>query len=233
MIKVNKILRNVSLVLSMLVAASYLHAAESDNAAEVEAAQLPSIDGVQHRFELAKQYYGQCQNADAEKFELIRPYLQAFTDVEVMADTMADPSKFMKMMAAVNDPHTLHVMTKCAAEPVMWDTWVRNASDMNKMSRAMTRFMNPGMYFAWMSAAMNPATYEPMMKMSDPAYFNKWMIALGNPTFYEPVTSLADPNWYAPRFAWMANPQSMQPFFNMMNMAWQPQAVNAAIVTEQ
>ncbi len=230
--KILTILRNFALVLAMLAMGS-LYAVESDKAVEEGGAELSPITGGQHRFELAKQYYGQCENADGEKFELIRPYLQAFTDVEVMADTMADPAKFMALMAAVNDPHTLHVMSKCASEPVMWDTWMKNATDINKMSRAMTRFMNPGMYFTWMSASMNPATYQPMMKMSDPAYFNKWMIALGNPAFYQPVTSLANPDWYAPRFAWMSNPQSMQPFFNMMNTAWQPQAVTAtAAATE-
>lgn len=222
-----KLLTSASLVLTLLAAASYLHAAEVDNTSE-GATELPSIDGERHKFTLAKQYYGQCQNADAEKFELIRPYLQAFTDVEVMADTMADPVRFMGLMAAVNDPQTMHVMSKCATEPVMWDTWMKNGTDLNKMSRAMSRFMNPNMYFNWMSASMNPATYQPMMKMTDPAYFNKWMVALGNPAFYEPVTSLANPDWYAPRFAWMANPQSMQPFFSMMNMAWQPQATTAA-----
>ena len=224
--KILLILRNAALVLAMVATGSYLHAAETESEPKAEA-DLPSIDGTQHRFDLAKQYYGQCKYADAEKFELIRPYLQAFTDAEVMADTMADPARFMGLMAAVNDPQTMHVMSKCASEPVMWDTWVKGMTDFNKTGRAMTRFMNPNMYFAWMAASMNPATYQPLMKISDPAYFNKWMTALANPTFYEPVTQMADPNWYTPRIAWMTNPQSMQPFFNMMNMSV-PQASTAA-----
>ncbi len=215
MIKKIFVLRNTVLALVLVAAGSYLHAAETETITDKE---LPTVDGNQHRFELARQYYGQCQNADAEKFELIRPYLRAFTDMEVMADTMADPAKFMELMAAVNDPHTMHVMTKCASEPVMWDTWMKGMTDFNKMSRVMTRFMNPNMYFNWMVASMNPATYHPFMKMSDPAYFNKWMTALANPTFYQPMTQMADPNWYTPRIAWMTNPQSMQPFFNMMNL---------------
>ncbi len=223
--KIISTLRNTALVLAMVAAGSYLHAAETELKTDKE---LVAIDGTQHRFELAKQYYGQCQNADAEQFELIRPYLQAFTDMEVMADTMADPAKFMDLMAAVNDPQTMHVMSKCASEPVMWDTWVKGMTDFNKMSRVMTRFMNPNMYFNWMVASMNPATYTPFMKMSDPAYYNKWMTALANPTFYQPMTQMADPNWYTPRMAWMSNPQSMQPFFNMMSMSV-PQATTAAV----
>ena len=224
MIKLNAILRNTALVLALVATGSYLHAAETENKAEAE---LPNIDGSEHRFELAKQYYGQCANVDSEQFDQIQPYLRAFTDMEVMAETMADPVKFMQLMSVVNDPHTMHVMTKCASEPVMWDTWMRGMTDFNKMSRVMTHFMNPNMYFAWMTASMNPAIYEPFTKMSNPAYYNKWMTAMMNPTFYQPMTSMADPNWYTPRMQWMMNPQSMQPIFNMMNMGALPQAQKA------
>jgi uncharacterized membrane protein len=175
-------------------------------------------DPAEHKFELAKQYYGDCANADGAQFEAIRPQLKAFTDMEVMAQHMADPAKFAQLMNVVNDPHTVHVMTKCATEPVMWDTWMRGMTDFNKMSRAMMRFMNPNMYMSWMMAPMNPAMYQPMMQMADPRYYNSWMTAIGNPVFYQPAMSLMDPNWYMPRFNWMMNPQSMQPMFNMMNM---------------
>ncbi|MDJ0778243.1 MAG: hypothetical protein QNJ85_10295 [Gammaproteobacteria bacterium] len=182
------------------------------------AAEEQQVDPAEHKFELAKQYYGDCSGADDARFEAIRPQLKAFTDMEVMAEYMADPNKFMQLMAVVNDPHTIHVMTKCASEPVMWDTWMRGMTDFNKMSRAMTHFMNPNMYFAWMMAPMNPATYQPMMQMADPAYYTRWMTAMSNPVFYQPMTSMMDPNWYTPRINWMTNPQSMQPMFNMMNM---------------
>ena len=172
----------------------------------------------EHKFELAKQYYGDCVNADEQRFQNILPQLKAFTDMEVMADTMADPAKFAKLMTVVNDPHTIHVMTKCATEPVMWDTWMRGMTDFNKMTRVMMRFMNPNMYFAWMMAPMNPAMYQPMMQFADPNYYTRWMTAMMNPVYYEPITSLMNPNWYVPRINWMMNPQSMQPMFNMMGM---------------
>ena len=175
-------------------------------------------DPAEHKFELAKQYFGDCANADSAQFDAIRPQLKAFTDMEVMAEHMADPAKFAQLMNVVNDPHTVHVMTKCATEPVMWDTWMRGMTDFNKMSRTMAHFMNPNMYFAWMMAPMNPAMYQPMMKMGDVNYYNKWMTAMSNPVFYQPVTSMMDPAWYTPRVNWMTNPQSMQPMFGMMNM---------------
>jgi hypothetical protein len=184
----------------------------------VSVASEPQTDSSAHKFELAKQYYGQCNNTASTEFNAIRPQLNAFTDMEVMAQTMADPAKFMQLMAVVNDPRTIHVMTKCATEPVMWDTWMSGMTDFNKMSRAMTHFMNPNMYMAWMMAPMNPAMYQPMMQMADPQYYTRWMNALMNPAFYQPVTSFANPEWYTPRINWMMNPQSMQPMFNMMNM---------------
>ena len=189
-------------------------------------------DPAEHKFELAKQYYGDCSNADTERFEAIRPQLKAFTDMEVMAETMADPVRFSQLMGVVNDPHTIHVMTRCATEPVMWDTWMRGVTDFNKMGRAMTHFMNPNMYFSWMMAPMNPAMYQPMMQMGNPAYYNRWMTAMSNPVFYQPMTSMMDPGWYTPRINWMMNPQSMQPMFNMMNMGsyFVPPAVAAAPV---
>jgi len=231
MIKTKLTLRKLSLALAFVLVSgsSFLQAADTETKPEAE---LPNIDGTEHRFELAKQYHGQCIGADGEDFDQIQPYLRAFTDMEIMAETMADPVKFVQLMSVVNDPHTLHVMSQCATEPAMWDTWMKGMTDVNKMSRVMAKMMNPNMMFAWMSASMNPATYQPMMKMSSPEYYNKWMLAMQNPAFYQPVVSLGDPNWYAPRMQWMMNPQSMQPFFNMMNMRAFPGAQKAVITTE-
>ncbi len=175
-------------------------------------------EAAEHKFELAKQYYGQCTNTEDAQFDSIRPYLTAFTDMEVMAQTMADPARFAQLMAVVNDPRTIHVMTKCATEPAMWNTWMAGMTDFDKMSRSMGHFMNPNMYFNWMMAPMNPAMYQSMMQMGSPDYYNRWMSAMMNPAFYQPITSLADPDWYTPRINWMMSPQSMQPMFDMMNM---------------
>ena len=80
-----------------------------------------------------------------------------------MAKTMSNPEKFMELMAVVNDPHTIHTMTKCATEPVMWDTWLSGMTDFNKMTRAMTMMMNLQVIMSWMAVPMNPKMYAPMM----------------------------------------------------------------------
>ena len=199
------------LAISISLITSIQAAAQTNKESDATAAE--------HKFELAKQYYGDCQNTDDAQFEQIRPYLKAFTHMEVMAETMADPVKFAGLMSVVNDPRTIHVMSKCATEPVMWDTWMRGMTDFNKMSRAMTHFMNPNMYMSWMMAPMNPNMYQPMMQFMNPNYYTHWMTAMMNPAFYQPVMSLADPNWYTPRINWMMNPQSMQPLLGVMNTA--------------
>jgi hypothetical protein len=183
---------------------------------------------MEHKFELAKKYYGECKHTDSEEFEAIRPYLKAFTDVEVMADMMADPAKAMKLMQIVGDPRTVHVMTKCATEPVMWDTWMRGLTDYNKMFRAMMRFTNPMIYFNWMMAPMNPQTYTAMMGMMSPENLNRWFIASMNPAFYQPFFQpMVDPGWYTPRFNWMMDPRSYQPMMNMFMVPGMPQAIPA------
>ena len=172
---------------------------------------------MEHKFEKAKQYYAECKNTSDQDFEDIRPYLKAFTDVEVMADTMANPVQFAKFIQVVNDPRTMHVMMKCSTEPVMWDTWMRGLSDPNKLMNAAMRFMNPMVYFNWAMAPMNPEMYAPMTAMMNPQYYETWANAMANPAFYNPFFAMMDPNWYTPRLQWMMNPESYAPMFGMMN----------------
>ena len=207
-----------ALALSALLATAtgLVLAATEEAATPAEPQIAESADTSEHKFELAKEYYAQCQGVDEDDFEKIRTSLKAFTDAEVMADTMADPAKFMKLMNTVNDPRTMHVMMKCSTEPVMWDTWMRGASDPDKMARAMGRFMNPGMYIAWMTAPMNPQVMAEMTAMADPnRYLTTWPTALSNPTFYQPFMAWTDPAWQQTRLEWMMNPASYQPMMDM------------------
>ncbi|MDH3716245.1 MAG: hypothetical protein OET44_20640 [Gammaproteobacteria bacterium] len=166
---------------------------------------------IEHKFEKAERYYAECAAVEEGDFDAIKPYLRAFTDMEVMAQTMADPVEFAKLMQITSDPRTMHVMMKCSTEPVMWDTWMRGLTDWQKMSRTMTYFMNPGMYMAWITAPMNPQMYAPMFQMMNPAYYTRWTNAMMNPAFYQPMFAFADPNWYTPRLQWMMDPRSYQP----------------------
>ncbi len=75
------------------------------NGPVLSASETIETSPTEHKFELARQYYGQCSNVDNAQFNNIQTQLMAFTDMEVMADTMADPLKFMQLMAVVNDNH--------------------------------------------------------------------------------------------------------------------------------
>ena len=178
--------------------------------------QPPALDG--REAELVTQYYGQCANTDDQQLNAIRAQLIAFLDMEIMAKHLADPAKFIRLMNLVNDPRTIHVMSTCATEPVVWEAWMRGATDFEKMGRTMAIFMNPGLYMNWMNASMQPASYQPMMKMVEPGYYNGWMTAMSNPSFYEPATTFTDPQWYTPRMNWMMNPRSYQSLFDVMGM---------------
>ena len=180
--------------------------------------QTEREQAMEHKFDKAKNYYTECKNTSDEDFEAIQPYLKAFTDVEVMADTMANPVQFAKFIQVVNDPRTMHVMMKCSTEPVMWDTWVRGLSDPTKLMNAAMRFMNPMVYFNWAMAPMNPEMYAPMTVMMSPQYYEKWATAMANPAFYNPFFAMMNPNWYTPRLEWMMNPESYSPMFGMMNL---------------
>lgn len=181
---------------------------------------------IEHKFDLAKKYYGECAATEEAQFADIEPYLKAFTDIDVMTDTMADPARLAKLMTIVSDPRTIHVMSKCATEPVMWDTWMRGVTDWQGMMTAMMKFANPAIFMNWMTAPMNPAMYQPMMQMMNPAWYGRWTTAAMNPTFYQPMFSMFDPNWYAPRYQWMMNPNSYQPMWNAFAAPMQPPASN-------
>ncbi|MDH3280499.1 MAG: hypothetical protein OEQ18_05150, partial [Gammaproteobacteria bacterium] len=113
--------------LSLLFSATLLQATWA-------ADQTTRQQAMEHKFELAQKYYGECQGVSEADFETIRPHLKAFTDAEVMADVMADPTKFGQLMQIVMDPRVMHVMMKCSTEPVMWDTWMRGLTDPVKLT---------------------------------------------------------------------------------------------------
>ncbi len=172
---------------------------------------------IEHKFEKAKVYHGECSHTESAEFEAIRPYLKAFTDVEVMTATMADPVRTARLMQVVSDPRTMHVMMKCATEPVMWDTWMRGMTDLDKMFRASLVFANPLTWLNWMAAPLQGEVYAAMFGMISPQNLERWGTALVNPTFYEPMYEpLVSLDWYTPRLAWMTDPASWQPLIDMV-----------------
>ncbi len=172
----------------------------------------------EHKFEKAADYYAECKQAKREEFAAIKPYLKAFTDSEVMAETMNDPEKFFRLMEIVNDPRTIHVMMNCSLEPVMWDTWMRGLTDYPKLWRATVKLMKPEGMAKWMMAPMNPKIWASMMKHMEPERYVRWAVAFTDQDFYKPLTSFFDPDWYAPRLAWMVDADSYAPLYQALQI---------------
>ena len=163
----------------------------------------------EHKFQKAVGYYTECKHASAAEFNEIKPYLKAFTDSEVMAETVNDPEKFFKLMEIVNDPRTVHVMMNCSTEPVMWDTWMRGLTDFEKLTKASIKAMNPVGMFKWMMAPINGNVWKSMAAHLDYNRYVRWGQAFLNPKFYRPMTDmLTDYKWYEPRLAWFVKAET-------------------------
>ena len=173
----------------------------------------------EHKFEKAVGYYTQCKHASRKEFEDIKPYLRAFTDSEVMAETINDPEKFFKLMEIINDPRTIHVMMNCSTEPVMWDTWMRGLTDGNKLWSAAIKLMRPDGMMKWMMSPMNPKIWLSMMQHMDPNRYTRWMEAMGNADFYKPLTDFYRPEWYEPRLAWLTSSKSYAPLMEALSIS--------------
>ncbi|GEM_PF-658913 len=177
-------------------------------------------DAGEHKFEKAVAYYTECQNASAAEFNSIKPYLKAFTDAEVMAETMNDPARFFKLMEVVNDPRTVHVMANCATEPVMWNTWLNGMTNYEKMAAAGIKAMNPAGMVKWMMAPLNMDLWKSAASHLDVNRYVRWGKAFLNPKFYRPATDmLTDYKWYAPRLAWFVQAETYtRPLANLVTM---------------
>ncbi len=140
----------------------------------------------------------------------------AFTDLEVMATTMADPAKFAELMALVNNPQTTQAMMQCSMEPKQWNVWMTGISNPAKMMNAFTQFINPQIYTNWMTASMNPQTYKFMYAYMNPAFYMQWMTASMDPQFYQPMYRLMDSTWQQESSTWMMDPKTYQKMFEAM-----------------
>ncbi len=153
--------------------------------------------------------------------------MKAYTDPEVMAATIADPTKFMELMMLMSNPQTSINMMNCGMDPNQWNEIIANMMDTTKMMNGMAQFMNPQMYMNWMTASMNPAYYTPLMNTyMNPAYYMQWMTVSMNPaTYMQPMTQVMDPAWQQQSAAWMMNPATYQKMFESMYQ-------NAPVVAE-
>lgn len=153
----------------------------------------------------------------------------AFTDPEAMAATMADPAKFNEFMMAVNNPATAQALMNCSIEPKQWNIWATNFSDPVKLMKAMAQFMNPQVYLNWMTASMNPQTYQFMYAYMNPAFYTQWATASMNPQFYQPMYKMMDPKWQQESTAWMIDPST---YLNMFKSFYAPVVAEASATKE-
>ena len=140
--------------------------------------------------------------------------LEKYTDPEVFAAAMADPSKFMEIMTLMSNPQSAPKMMECSMKPEQWNIWMARMTDPTKLMMIMTQFMNPQMYTNWMAASMNPQTYQPMYAFMNPALYMQWMTAAMNPAFYQPMYKMMDPKWQQESATSMMNPNFFQQMFS-------------------
>lgn len=123
----------------------------------------------EHKFEKAQQYSREFNpGATAADFEKLRPWLKAFTDVEIMADMFSSPREFLQWMNAISEPQAVYLMMKCSTEPVMWDTWLHGLTDFETMMRVSMRFTNPLPSRNPMVGMFDPQLYTTMIALFDP-----------------------------------------------------------------
>lgn len=140
-----------------------------------------------------------------------------FSDPEVFANTMADPNKFMQLVAQMSNPQTAQALMECSSNPQQWNTWMASMSNPTKMMNAAAMFMNPQVYMNWMTASMNPQTYQAAMNTyMNPALYMQWMTAAANPAFYQPMYKMMDTNWQQQSATSMMDPKNYQQMFAAM-----------------
>ena len=132
----------------------------------------------------------------------------AFTNAETMAQTMADPAKFMELMTLMAKPEFIQSQMNCSADPQQWTKWMNNAVHPQPKFNAANVFMQPQMYMNWMTAMMNPQFYQTAMTTyMNPALYSQWMSAMTNPAYYQAMMNIMN---MQNAQAWVFNPTSYQ-----------------------
>ena len=113
--------------------------------------------------EMLEQYMTQC-NAPA-----------ALYDPEVMANTLAEPDKFLQLLEIMSAPATTMTVYECIANEEQRQTVLKTMSDPDKLAASMSTFMSPQMYMNWMTAMQNPETQQALTTYMNPEHFRQWM----------------------------------------------------------
>lgn len=113
--------------------------------------------------EMLEHYMAQC-NAPA-----------ALYDPEVMANTLAEPDKFLQLLEIMSTPVTAMTVYECIANEEQRQTVIKTMSDPGKLAASMSTFMSPQMYMNWMTAMQNPETQQALTTYMNPEHFRQWM----------------------------------------------------------
>lgn len=154
----------------------------------------------------------QCANLSPSALTEVSPRLLAFTNGESMADMLAEPGEFARLMEALSRPHNVAAMMTCAPAPVVWDSWIATLSNPELMSAAATRLMRPEVFARWMMAPFDPEVQGSAARMADPAGLTHWADALAGPGFYAPMMRFMDPGFYTARVRWLSDENTFKPF---------------------
>jgi hypothetical protein len=106
-------------------------------------------------------------------------------DPEAMANTLADPVKFLQLVEAIKNPATVNTLVECATHPEQMQTILQSLSDPAKYMNMMIIFMNPQTYMNWMAASTSPEFNQSEFEMINASEMAKTL-----ETFYKLLTSL-------------------------------------------
>jgi hypothetical protein len=205
-----------STLLALLLLAGQVHAGEPLGGWMPAVPPVPaitSIAGLDERLRI------QCAKLSPHALTRVSPRLLAFTNGEIMADMLAEPAEFARLMEALIRPRNVGAMMSCAPAPVVWDSWIATLSNPEVMSAAASRFTHPGFFARWMMAPFDAEVQQSAARMMDPAGLARWSDALSRPGFYAPIMRFMDPGFYTARVQWLSDEKTFKPFTSWLEPA--------------
>ena len=113
----------------------------------------------------------------------------AMHDLQVKADTFADPEKFKQLLTVLRKPATTKAMMQCMLNPEQRDTVLAGIINPVNVSSAMLSMANPKTCADWTVASMRPDTYASFAGFMNPMSFMQWMSGMTNVAVYQPALS--------------------------------------------